>query len=303
VALGLVDLTCEPMSSKLSIALLLVLALCACAAAQEQSAAPGAQPGAAAVQAQGPTAVDVHQAGKDASFPELLPTDLSSAISDNCEHTGAGEVELSFIVDAEGKPHNVMLVRAVGNDLDLLSLSLARGNRFKPALMNGSPVAVALTDKVKLWACAVAEKNAAGQNTYSLRYRSQPEQHLSAMTDAPAKAVFSTGGLAPTRLKNPDGTKSNVIAPVPILTFNPEFSEEARRKGVEGEVMIQVIVDAYGFPLNPRVVRPVGSGLDEKALEAVKRYRFKPALRDGIPVPVFMTIAINFRLCRKTPCQ
>ncbi|SRR6266567_1440370 len=88
-----------------------------------------------------------------------------------------------------------------------------------------------------------------------------------------------------------------ISAPVPLLTPEAEFSDEARRAKYQGEVMITLIVDAQGNPINPRVVRPLGMGLDEKALEAVRKYKFKPALKDGrTPVPVMITIAVNFRL-------
>jgi periplasmic protein TonB len=60
--------------------------------------------------------------------------------------------------------------------------------------------------------------------------------------------------------------------------------------------MISLIVDARGNPQNPRVVHALGMGLDEKALQAVQLYRFKPAMKDGHPVPVAITIAVNFRL-------
>ncbi len=87
-----------------------------------------------------------------------------------------------------------------------------------------------------------------------------------------------------------------VKAPVAIYTIDPEFSEEARRAKYQGEVMMQIIVDAQGNVQSPRVVRPLGMGLDEKALEAVMKYKFKPGTKEGKPVAVYMTIAINFRL-------
>ena len=60
--------------------------------------------------------------------------------------------------------------------------------------------------------------------------------------------------------------------------------------------MISIIVDSRGYPQSPRVVRSLGMGLDEKALDAVRRYRFKPAMKDGKPVPVMITVEVNFRL-------
>jgi TonB family protein len=87
-----------------------------------------------------------------------------------------------------------------------------------------------------------------------------------------------------------------VSNPIPIVSPEAEFSDEARRNKYQGICMISVIVDAHGFPQNPRVVQSLGMGLDEKALEAVRRYRFKPALKDGKPVAAMITVEVNFRL-------
>ena len=88
-----------------------------------------------------------------------------------------------------------------------------------------------------------------------------------------------------------------ISAPVPLNSVEAEFSDEARRAKYQGVCLIQMIVDAQGIPQNPRVIRPLGMGLDEKALEAVRKYRFKPAMKDGkTAVPVMITVEVNFRL-------
>jgi TonB family protein len=88
-----------------------------------------------------------------------------------------------------------------------------------------------------------------------------------------------------------------VSAPVPLNSVEAEFSDEARRAKYQGVCLITLIVDVHGDPQNPRVSRALGMGLDEKALEAVKKYKFKPALKDGkTPVPVMITVEVNFRL-------
>ncbi len=87
-----------------------------------------------------------------------------------------------------------------------------------------------------------------------------------------------------------------VTQPVPIVTPEAEFSDEARRQKYEGVCLISVIIDAQGNPQSPRVVRRLGMGLDEKALEAVMKYRFKPARKDGKPVAVRISVMVNFRL-------
>jgi protein TonB len=88
-----------------------------------------------------------------------------------------------------------------------------------------------------------------------------------------------------------------VSAPVALNNVEAEFSDEARRAKYQGLVLISLIVDAQGNPQNPRVVRALGMGLDEKALEAVRKYKFKPAYKQGVgPVPVMITVEVSFRL-------
>jgi protein TonB len=89
---------------------------------------------------------------------------------------------------------------------------------------------------------------------------------------------------------------AGVSQPIPIFTPEAEFSDEARRQKYQGVCLISVIIDAQGNPQNPRVVQRLGMGLDEKALEAVLRYRFKPARKDGKPVAVRISVMVNFRL-------
>jgi TonB family protein len=88
-----------------------------------------------------------------------------------------------------------------------------------------------------------------------------------------------------------------ISAPSLIYKVEAEFSDEARRAKYEGAVIINLIVDANGNPQQVRVSRSLGMGLDEKALEAVKQYKFKPAKdKSGKPVPVYMSVEIDFHL-------
>jgi TonB family protein len=87
-----------------------------------------------------------------------------------------------------------------------------------------------------------------------------------------------------------------VSAPQVIFSVDPEFSDEARRAKYQGICVVSVIVDAQGNPQRVRVIRPLGMGLDEKAVEAVKQYKFKPAYYQGHPVAVEVNIEVNFRI-------
>jgi protein TonB len=87
-----------------------------------------------------------------------------------------------------------------------------------------------------------------------------------------------------------------VSAPQLVFAPDPEFSDEARRAKYQGVCVVSLIVDAQGNPQRVQVVRHLGMGLDEKAVEAVKQYRFKAATLQGKPVPVEVNIEVNFRI-------
>jgi len=87
-----------------------------------------------------------------------------------------------------------------------------------------------------------------------------------------------------------------VSAPSVVHAVQPEFTEEARQANFQGNVAIQLVVDSQGNPQNVRVVRHLGMGLDEKAIAAVKQYKFQPAMYQGHPVSVQIVIDVDFHL-------
>lgn len=87
-----------------------------------------------------------------------------------------------------------------------------------------------------------------------------------------------------------------VSPPVPTYMAEAEFSDQARMAKYQGVVVVEIIVDTEGMPRDLKVVRPLGMGLDQKALEAVKQYRFKPARLQGRPVPVMIDVSVDFHI-------
>lgn len=88
----------------------------------------------------------------------------------------------------------------------------------------------------------------------------------------------------------------DVSAPVLVSKVEPEYSEEARKAKYSGEVLLSIVVDASGTPRDIHIVRPLGLGLDEKAIEAVAKWRFRPGLKGGRPVATQAQVIVNFRL-------
>ncbi|MGA3027199.1 MAG: TonB family protein [Bryobacteraceae bacterium] len=89
---------------------------------------------------------------------------------------------------------------------------------------------------------------------------------------------------------------NGVSQPIPIYRPDPDYSEEARSARYQGTVIVALVVDEKGNPRDVRVVKALGLGLDQKAIEAVKKWRFRPGMKDGHPVRVIAQIEVNFRL-------
>ena len=87
-----------------------------------------------------------------------------------------------------------------------------------------------------------------------------------------------------------------VTNPKPIYRPEPQYSEEARKAKWQGSVLLSLVVDENGKPVQIKVIRPLGLGLDEKAIEAVSQWKFEPGKKDGKPVAVAAQIEVTFRL-------
>ena len=87
-----------------------------------------------------------------------------------------------------------------------------------------------------------------------------------------------------------------VSAPQVVYKVDPEYSEQARKAKYQGTVVLNLVVQSDGSVRDIRILQPLGLGLDEKAVEAVKQWRFKPGLRNGQAVDVAAIIEVTFRL-------
>ncbi len=86
-----------------------------------------------------------------------------------------------------------------------------------------------------------------------------------------------------------------VFAPTLIYKVEPEYTEEARQAELQGTVLLYAQIGPDGKAINMKVLRGIGLGLDEKAMEAVTRWQFKPGMKGGQPVTVEAQIEVNFR--------
>ena len=113
--------------------------------------------------------------------------------------------------------------------------------------------------------------------------------------------AFARGIAAPAAVHN--GPPEKVYTPgdgvtAPVLTYapDPEYTNQARKAHYQGVCVVGLIVGSDGRPRDVHVVRTLGMGLDQNAVRSVKKYRFKPAMIEGKPVPVKINIEVNFRV-------
>jgi TonB family protein len=170
-------------------------------------------------------------------------------------------------------------------------LPIREGDIITATAMTGVSAAVRAFDSHAM--VDVISRNVGGVAETQLRIRISPQ--------AASQIVFRSQTDAPPPPLPPPPPGTVRIGPgirPPQLTFSPEpeYSAEASKARWQGTVTLAIVVDVSGQPTNITVVRPLGLGLDQKAIEAVQLWRFTPGMKDGQPVPVQASVEVNFRL-------
>jgi TonB family protein len=174
-----------------------------------------------------------------------------------CQTTG--DVELRFRIGTDGSPRDVLVARGNTGTVGDAAVKAVEGWHFTPATING--------------------KLAEGHGEAELECRHEGMILESEKSKRPDYRVG--GGISP---------------PVLIYKAEPEYAEEARKAKLQGTVMLYVQISPGGKPTAMKVVKSLGLGLNQKALQAVKRWRFRPGMKAGQPVTVEATIEVNFKL-------
>ena len=244
--------------------------------------------------------VKVYVVGPDVTAPELLPLNLTPFSAEKCKKKVDGKVVFSVIVDTAGRPRNIMFLQPLGTELDRFAVRIAAADRFNPGMKDGKPVFVAESVEVGMQSCMLESKDSAGKEAYSLRLRSVPEQKFGSLPQPPEEAVLTSGDpsweISSSGEIHTEHVGGGVSAPVPLNSVEAHFTDAARRAKYQGTCLISLIVDRNGLPQNTRVLKTLDYGLDQNATAAVSRYRFKPAMKNGEPVPVMITVEVNFKL-------
>jgi TonB family protein len=125
-----------------------------------------------------------------------------------------------------------------------------------------------------------------------------------APSDPSWRPIIAAAPILPPSNPSSDGAYrigGDVSAPSLISKVEPKYSEQARDAKYSGSVILSIVVDSEGVPRDIKVVRPLGLGLDQAAIDAVSQWRFKPGMKGGKPVAVRAQVEVSFRLLDKMP--
>lgn len=225
----------------------------------------------AAQQPPTPDADGVYRLGPGIAPPMLINAVPASYPTDATESDRPHVCILSVVVGVDGNASSVHVVNPNPGPLDDAAIAAVHKSQFQPGMLNGKPVPVLIQVRVPFFHLATAVPRIILRSAQA-NNRQQAWQN------------------------DPLPMRNGVMPPRPINFANPEYSDEARRKRIQGVVLVSALVNEEGNPIDYRVEKSLGYGLDEKAVECVSQYRFTPAMRDGQPVAARVTIEVNFRL-------
>jgi TonB family protein len=211
----------------------------------------------------GPPPAGIYRVGGGVTAPAVLRK-VNPAFSDAARQARTeGTVTLYVQVSPDGKAENIRVLHPLPDGLNEKAIEAVRQWEFQPGMKNGQPV----------WVEAQIDVN----------FKFLDKKDAEAAQEM--KAAAQVGGFP-----------ANATAPVLIRKVEAQYTSEARAAKFQGTVTLSAKITTDGVPEDIRVVHSLGLGLDEKAIEAVKQWQFRPATKDGRPVAMMATLEVNFRM-------
>jgi len=199
-----------------------------------------------------------------------------------------GVVFVRYTVNTDGKTADIQVTKSLGMGLDEKAVEVVGRWKFHPALRDGLPVPVQMIAgfhfRLDNRTAQVDEQVLAEAGAAPRKPAPEPEAQME-------RTARHSGisGAEPAAI-------GNMTAPVLLSRNIPGYTEEARHARLEGTVVLWIVVDAKGDVSDASVKKGLGMGLDEKAVEAVRAWKFKPAMREGVAVPVRILVEVAFLL-------
>lgn len=240
---------------------LILLAIAAAGAGAQQAPGGGAQTAAPTPDREG-----IYRVEAGIVSPRIVNAAQASAPA-NVHADHLLMVRMTAVIGAGGIAKAVVVFSSRLDALDDAAMAAVKQSKFAPGTLNGAPVPVLVCVQVPFFGIA----------------ESVPE-----LWPCPKPGEMGFGGFM---------ARGGIRPPRILYAPDPEYSEQARRKKIQGVVIVSTLVDAQGMPTDIRVVQSLGYGLDQKAVQCVGQYRFRPAMtRDGKPVAYRITIEMSFRV-------
>ena len=176
-----------------------------------------------------------------------------------------GRVFVQFVVNAEGQPEDIRVVRGIGSGADEAAVAAVARSPFTPGRQGGEIVKVRMSLPI------------------TFRLASDAEERPTPNADEPD--VYEVVEQMP-----------EILGGIEAVQQEIRYPREARREGIAGRVFVQFVVNTDGWAEDIRVVQGIGGGADEAAIVAIARTRFTPGQQGGQVVPVRMALPVTFRL-------
>jgi TonB family protein len=231
------------------------------------------------------------------------PVAKDGAMPKTVREVGDEGVVLNFTVDSNGSVKNIHSIYGSQSASELLARSLTNW-KFQPAVKSGQSVEATGTvlfakgkgdeaanrllspSPLPRMSSPAAAANGGGSNA-------RPTILAERDPDGAIRAPVAPGGVSAGSVYRPGG---GVSAPAVTSQVPPEYSQEAQNARRGGTVVLSVVVDAEGYARDIKVLESLGMGLDQKAIEAVQKWRFRPGYKDGRAVNVLMQVEVLFRV-------
>jgi len=207
-----------------------------------------------------PDADGVYSPGKGITSPKLVRAVRAVYPSDAPPPGGKVSRTLSVVIGADGTPSKIAASGVNSDPFSLAAIAAVRQSSFTPGALRDSPIPV----RVLVWIPIVPGGKPRAPEILPIAY------------DQPPMPVRTQEPRVPNELNDPTG--------------NFKYTAVA---------LVSLVVTDDGLPTDLRITKSVGKDLDEKALEAIQQYRFKPAMKYGMPIPAQVEIQIVFHLSKK----
>jgi len=244
-----------------------LIAFLSAAIAASQQAAPSAPPLDTTAPAQANEIPDsrsgLYKIGGNVSAPQVIHS-VEAEFSDYARRNlVCGTNLIGLTVDANGNPQDLHVIKSLEPSLDAKAIEAVSQYHFKPAMKDGTtPVPVEITVEIDF-----------------RLYKSPGSPGCSPQYPAAVSAA-----------------QGRVIPAVLMSHVEPKYTRDARKKRITGTCTLQLTIDAKGIPRNVHVIKGLDPSLDLNAVKAVERWRYRPAIKDDVPVSEDSTVNVDFKL-------